>query len=217
LNLAGSYLYDLKSENGSLKETGFPIKKESKAVSVRTESGTVCIDLYHVTYYFDVDGNHLLISQLAGKNRSIKISSDFQYIFIYFYIMFLIALTIIIIGVFLYINLRWKKKEKAIPTSEIGNEPATVASDCCGAHEVCEFDEADFNEEIIMYFEDEELDVLRNVRENDLTADQIDHLREVLYTLKPHEISKWMTSLGRRHIHLPAILKQEAVQLASEN
>lgn len=104
----------------------------------------------------------------------------------------------------------------AQPVFEDNNEPETVTSDCCGAHEVCEFNEADFNEEIIIYFNDEELDVLRNVRESDLTEAQIDELREVLYTLKPKEISMWLVSLGRRHIHLPAILKQEARQLAAE-
>ena len=130
--------------------------------------------------------------------------------------MIFIILSIIIIGIFLYINFWKKDKVESTSISEAEDEPVTVASDCCGAHEVCEFDEGDFNEEIITYFEDEELDVLRNVRENDLTAEQIDNLREVLYTLKPQEISKWMTSLGRRHIHLPAILKQEAIQLAAE-
>ena len=95
-------------------------------------------------------------------------------------------------------------------------EPLQVASDCCGAHEICEFRESDFNEEIITYFDDDELDELRNVRESDLTAGQIDELREVLYTLQPEEINNWLTSLGRRHIHLPAILQQEARQLMAE-
>jgi len=128
-----------------------------------------------------------------------------------------IILTIILLSFFLYINFRKKTKAEAKTSIEIDNEPVTAVSDCCGAHEVCDFDEADFNEEIIAYFDDEELDVLRNVREDDLTAQQIDDLREVLYTLKPHEISKWITSLGRRHIHLPSIIKQEAILLASES
>lgn len=131
--------------------------------------------------------------------------------------MIYLIIAILIIGVFIYVNFRWKAKKETLPASVDKEEPVTVASDCCGAHEICEFDAADFNEEIITYFEDEELDVLRNVRESDLTADQIDSLREVLYTLKPHEISKWLVSLGRRHIHLPDILKQEARQLAAES
>lgn len=91
-----------------------------------------------------------------------------------------------------------------------------VASDCCGAHEICEFDEAKFNPEIIEYFDDEELDILRNVREDQITAKNMDDLRDVLYSLRTNEIGKWLTSLRRRHIHLPAILQQEARQLMAE-
>lgn len=131
--------------------------------------------------------------------------------------MIYIVIAILFIAVFIYVNSRWNSKQRALPDSDDKEEPVTVVSDCCGAHEVCEFNEADFNEEIITYFNDEELDVLRNVRESDFTAEQIDSLREVLYTLQPQEISKWMVSLGRRHIHLPDILKQEARQLAAEH
>lgn len=130
--------------------------------------------------------------------------------------MIYIIVIIILLAVFFYFNSRWKARNATRPVIETVDEPKVIASDCCGAHEICDFDEADFNEEIIVYFEDEELDKLRNVRESDLTSEQIDELREVLYTLKPHEIGKWLVSLGRRHIHLPAILQQEARQLIAE-
>lgn len=130
--------------------------------------------------------------------------------------MIYLIIAILIVAVFLYVNFRGTTKKKASPADEATVEPVTIVSDCCGAHEICEFNEADYNEEIITYFNDEELDVLRNVRESEFTPEQIDNLREVLYTLQPKEISKWMTSLGRRHIHLPDILKQEARQLAAE-
>ena len=130
--------------------------------------------------------------------------------------MIYVIITIIIIGVILYFFSRWKAKEEEQPDTEVKESAPVIAADCCGAHEVCDFDETDFNEEIILYFEDEELDKLRNVKESDLTAEQIDELREVLYTLKPSEIGKWLVSLGRRHIHLPAILQQEARQLIAE-
>ncbi len=123
----------------------------------------------------------------------------------------IIALLIISI---LFAALKLKKaRPEDTAALEPQEEPREVASDCCGAHEICEFDESAFNEEIIVYFNDEELDELRNIREADLTASQIDDLREVLYTMKTNEISKWIVSLGRRHIHLPEILKQEARQL----
>lgn len=130
--------------------------------------------------------------------------------------MIYVIIAILIVAVYLYVNFRGISKEKAKSATDARMEPVVVVSDCCGAHEICEFNEADYHEEIITYFNDEELDVLRNVRESDFTPEQIDSLREVLYTLRPNEISKWLVSLNRRHIHLPDILKQEARQLVAE-
>lgn len=109
-----------------------------------------------------------------------------------------------------------KGKSQDKNSSEPDETEIQVDSDCCGAHEICEFDEAKFNPEIIEYFDDEELDVLRNVREDQITAKNMDDLRDVLYSLRANEIGKWLTSLSRRHIHLPAILQQEARQLMAE-
>ncbi|OFX63527.1 MAG: hypothetical protein A2066_11635 [Bacteroidetes bacterium GWB2_41_8] len=130
--------------------------------------------------------------------------------------MYYIIGLLILIVVVLVVILVSTNKQTNMAQAEQTEAPRQIASDCCGAHEICELDEADFNEEVIIYFEDEELDRLRNVRESDLTTDQIDELREVLYTLRSEEISKWMTSLSRRHIHLPAILQQEARMLLAE-
>lgn len=123
---------------------------------------------------------------------------------------------IVVLALIIFLLTRKGKSTGLHSEPVVHEEPKTVASDCCGAHEVCEFDASAFDEEQIVYFDDEELDVLRNVREDDLTPKQIDDLREVLYTLKTNEISKWMTSLSRRHIHLPTILQQEARQLIVE-
>jgi len=130
--------------------------------------------------------------------------------------MYFIFGIIILFGVFLYLNAQPKSIVTPKPVVETKEEPLLAASDCCGAHEICEFEESVFNEEEIIYFDDEELDTMRNVREIDLSPKQIDELREVLYTLRKEEISKWLISIGRRHIHLPAILQQEARQLMTE-
>jgi len=61
------------------------------------------------------------------------------------------------------------------------------------------------------------LDILRNIREDQLTTADIDELREVPYSLKTGEINKWLTNVSRRHIQLPSILQQEARQLIAEN
>lgn len=121
----------------------------------------------------------------------------------------------IILGFILILVLKWPKNKVQEEKEE---EPVkTIDASCCGAHEICEFDESMFDENEIVYFNDEELDVLSNVREEEFTNPQIEELREVLYTLRTEEINKWLISISRRHIHLPQILLQEARQLIAEN
>jgi flagellar biosynthesis/type III secretory pathway M-ring protein FliF/YscJ len=148
----------------------------------------------------------------------VKINSANQ-LFVSFYtfarMYYLIGIIVFAALVFAVIRF-FKDKPAATTEPEPQEEPRQVASDCCGAHEICEFDASQFDEEQIIYFDDEELDVLRNVREDQLSGEQIDDLREVLYTLRTDEIGKWLTSLARRHIHLPTILLQEARQLMAE-
>ena len=129
------------------------------------------------------------------------------------------SIAFIVLLVLLYfVIIRRKKSTSEESLQKPEEEPIRqIASDCCGAHEVCEFDESLLNNEEIIYFEDEELDKFRNLREDQFTAVQIDELREVLYTLRTNEINKWLVSLSRRHIHLPVVLQQEARQLLVES
>jgi hypothetical protein len=59
LSFAGSYFYDFKYENGNLKQSGTPMKRTAKQMVSRTESETVCIDWWHVTYHYDENGYFL--------------------------------------------------------------------------------------------------------------------------------------------------------------
>lgn len=93
---------------------------------------------------------------------------------------------------------------------------ATPASDCCGAHEVCEYDLIKMDEKRIDYYEDEELDAFKNINEDAYTDKQIDQFREVLYTLKTDEIRYWLLSIERRNIQLPLPLRDEARLLMTE-
>jgi len=90
------------------------------------------------------------------------------------------------------------------------------ASDCCGAHEVCDFDEIKADVNRIEYYDDEELDAYKNKSEKEYTNEQIEQFREVLYTLKTAEIRYWLLSIERRHINLPTILMSEARMLMAE-
>ena len=91
-----------------------------------------------------------------------------------------------------------------------------IPNACCGAHEVCDFEEMLQNPNEIIYFEDEDLDRFRGVAANAYNDVQIDEFRDVLYTLKEDEIKMWLLSIERRQIQLPVILRQEALMMAAE-
>lgn len=116
------------------------------------------------------------------------------------------------IGVFILVKANKKSGKTATKQEEVVAPP----SDCCGAHEICEFDQMKMNESHVEYYDDEELDAYKNIDENSYTNNQIEQFREVLYTLKTDEIKFWLLSIERRHIQLPAILKSEARMLMAE-
>lgn len=123
----------------------------------------------------------------------------------------------IVVGLFAVIGIiilvRVNKKREKTENPEVVSTPA---SDCCGAHEVCDFDEIKADVTRIEYYEDEDLDEYKNVKENQYTDGQIEQFREVLYTLKTAEIRYWLLSIERRHIQLPSILQSEARTLMAE-
>lgn len=118
-----------------------------------------------------------------------------------------------VIGIVLLVKVNRGRKK----TNDVKEEVSAPASDCCGAHEVCEFDQIKMDESIIEYYDDEELDVFKNIDEKEYTTSQIDQFREVLYTLKTHEIKNWLLSIERRKITLPSILVSEARFLMAES
>ena len=90
-------------------------------------------------------------------------------------------------------------------------KPVEVPLDCCGAHEVCDYEDMLKNPEEIVYYDDEELDRFKHIAPQAYNDEQIEEFRDVLYTLQGHEIRKWLLSIQLREIQLPEILQQEAV------
>ena len=89
-----------------------------------------------------------------------------------------------------------------------------VDSECCGQHEVCEKQLIlDAMKEEIEYYEDEELDRFRGVQSDEYMPDEIEEFREVLYTMRPDEVSGWLHSLQLRRVELPDELKDETILL----
>jgi hypothetical protein len=122
-------------------------------------------------------------------------------------------LLFLLVAIVVIVSSRLKEKKN---TDQKPEETKKVASDCCGAHEVCDVDELFQNQTKIVYFDDEELDKFTEIKESSFTDDQVEEFRDVLYTLKSSEINAWLSSLEIRKINLPAILKQEARQLISD-
>jgi hypothetical protein len=128
----------------------------------------------------------------------------------------MLVLVGILVGLFLLLALgTWLSNRFGKQTSE-PEEKTTISLDCCGAHEICDFEEMLNNPDEIVYFEDEELDRYKGVNPNEYEDEQIDEFREVLYTLDGEEVRKWLLSIERRKIQLPSVLKQEAIQLLAE-
>ena len=119
----------------------------------------------------------------------------------------------VLVGVFILVRANRKEQESSTTQSE---ETKIPVSDCCGAHEVCDFEQIKMDESIIEYYDDEELDEYKNKKASEYTNNQIDQFREVLYTLQAKEIKYWLLSIERRKIALPAILISEARTLMAE-
>jgi len=108
------------------------------------------------------------------------------------------------------------KFKKQTPEARKEETPVEIPMDCCGAHEVCEFEEMLQNPEEIVYFEDEELDRFKGIQAERYEDSQIEEFRDVLYTLKGDEIRMWLVSIERRKVQLPNILRQEALMLIAD-
>ncbi len=121
---------------------------------------------------------------------------------------YIVALIIIAI-IIAWFTSRPKKGEIKTPAKEI-------ASDCCGAHEVCDKNSLLSSSDKIVYFADEELDRFINIPPNEYSQEQIEEFRDVLYTLKENEVADWIKSIQTRQIELPEIIREEALLIISE-
>ena len=77
-------------------------------------------------------------------------------------------------------------------------DPETIVAppaDCCGAHAICEKGLKKASPQID-YFDDEELDVYRQIAPEAYTDEQIEVFRDILYTLRPEEVEEFVTRTG---------------------
>lgn len=88
--------------------------------------------------------------------------------------------------------------------------------ECCGAHAVCERDTLLSSENVIVYYDDEDLDELAAIPSQNYTKTQVAQFSEVFYTLREEDVSGWLRSLQLRGIELPASLRDEALLVVAE-
>ena len=116
------------------------------------------------------------------------------------YIIISIIGLLVIVALFTYSS---KSKTKT-------EEPPVVdtPADCCWTNAIWEKVLKKIDEKI-EYFDDAELDQYRCIPSDSFNDQQIDQFREILYSIRPEELSDWFISLEKRGIELPDVLKQE--------
>lgn len=138
--------------------------------------------------------------------------------------MWYIVVSIVLLGIIALGLGQWEKHKRRrmyergeIASLDEDDEPATISSECCGAHEVCERDSllAAVSKRI-EYYDDEELDAYRGTPAEAYSDTAVDEFREVLYTLREDEVAGWVRSLQLRGIFLPEDIRDEAFLIVGE-
>lgn len=94
--------------------------------------------------------------------------------------------------------------------------PVVIADDCCGSHAVCERDTLLSKTNDIIYFDDEELDVLRNIPAEQFSSQQIAMIEEVFFSLREQDVAGWIRSIQLRGIELPVDIRDQALLIVAE-
>ncbi|OJV42226.1 MAG: hypothetical protein BGO29_10995 [Bacteroidales bacterium 36-12] len=109
---------------------------------------------------------------------------------------------------FTYLGRRKKQEEVEINFQ--------MDEECCGAHEVCDRDSLLNSDLEIEYFDDEDLDTLKETNPASYTEAQKEMIADIFYTLKESDVAGWIRSLQLRKIELPDEIKEEALMIVRE-
>ena len=124
------------------------------------------------------------------------------------------------LGIVILVLFEWRERRRKGKTSphpspqerEIKND----SGECCGTHLVCERDTIQQMQTEIIYYDDEELDVLADRDPKTYTEQEITQLEEVFRSLREEDIRGWVKSLQLRRIALTDELKEEALLILRE-
>jgi len=119
---------------------------------------------------------------------------------------------------FIYSSAVWLKDKRKGKSSYLKDKQLATSNECCGKHSECSqnFLVKPKVSKIIDYYNDEELDIYKNVSENDYSENTLDEFREVLYSLKKNEVSGWLLSLQQREIIIPQTIRDEAMFIITD-
>ncbi|HEY5589467.1 MAG TPA: phospholipase [Paludibacter sp.] len=126
--------------------------------------------------------------------------------------MLILFLSLVSLGLILLITTYFKRRNKT-EEREIILEPEV---ECCGAHVICDRDSLLNAKNLIIYFDDKELDALADVSPLNFTKEQLKQLSDVFYSLKESDVAGWLRSLQIRRIQLPIELREQALLIVSE-
>lgn len=124
-------------------------------------------------------------------------------------------------GSILYLHHRLTFRGEDTPGNPAENNTSTTTgetgSECCGMHITCEKDSlvAGIDSELL-YYDDEELDCYRGRQAHEYTVAEIEEFRDILLTLKPHDIAGWARSITMRGITLPQEIREELLMIVDE-
>ncbi len=141
----------------------------------------------------------------------------------------IILLTILVVGgaiVWLIDRLFYHKNETEKADEMAPNQVSDgtssrsgCADESCGIRSICPSEQILAGEckQEITYYDDEELDAFAGRDENSYTPDELEQWRDVLYTLQPADLLGWGQSIKHRGLVMPAVIREEFLQLAGEH
>ncbi|HIZ27447.1 phospholipase [Barnesiella sp. An55] len=132
--------------------------------------------------------------------------------------MIILVIAIVLLGlVTYYFHLRDQKKQAAAGNPPAQDETPAPPQECCGQHLVCERDSLLAGvSKTIEYYDDEELDDWKNTPADQYTPEQVEHFRDIFYTLLPSDVPGWVRSLQLRQIEVPESLRDEILLVVNE-
>lgn len=130
---------------------------------------------------------------------------------------YIILGALVLVGTILYLTDKKPQDNAEQTDTPPASQPDTCSTDCCATNEVCPSElllKAACNDNA--YYDDEELDQFKDRNADDYSPDEMELFRDVLYTLKPHELLPWRQALKKRGIVLPTPLHDEFLMLYNE-